>query len=126
MKTNRLVTQYQNEKGEVCYKMKTFDINVIAKSSGGLAPTILYFHDNQDVTDDIRALRFGLESPYSYIENYDQFQKMLYKKEQKALNDLYDSISIRPKNMSTGKQILWSFGVLLLMTIPLIVAIILK
>ena len=126
MKTNRLVTQYQNEKGEVCYKMKTFDINVIAKSSGGLAPTILYFHDNQDVTDDIHALRFGLESPYSYIENYDQFQKMLYKKEQKALNDLYDSISIRPKNMSTGKQILWSFGVLLLMTIPLIVAIILK
>ncbi|RKQ14976.1 sodium:proton antiporter [Ureibacillus endophyticus] len=126
MKTNRLVLQYQNEQGEICYKMKTFDINVIAKSSGGLAPTILYFHDNQDVTDDIRSLRFGLESPYSYIDNYDQFQKMLYKKEQKALNDLYDSISIKPKNMSTGKQILWSFGVLLLMTIPLIVAIILK
>ena len=126
MKKNRLVIQYENENGEGCYKMKTYDINVIAKSSGGLAPTILYFHDNQDVTDDIRALRFGLESPYSYIENYDQFQKMLYKKEQKALNDLYDSISIRPKNMSIGKQILWSFGVLLLMTIPLLVAIILK
>ncbi|SOC25687.1 hypothetical protein SAMN05880501_11928 [Ureibacillus xyleni] len=126
MKTNRLVKQYQNDNGEVRYKMATFDINVIAKSTGGLAPTILYFHDNQDVTDDIRAIRFGLDSPYSYIEDYDAFQKMLHKKEQKAINDLYDSISIRPKNMSTGKQILWSFGVLLLMSIPLLVAIILK
>lgn len=126
MKVNRLVTQYQKENGEISYKMKTHNIDVMAKSTGGLAPTILYFQDNQDVTDDVRALRFGLESPYTYIEDYDKFQKMLYKKEQRALNDLYDTISIRPKNMSTSKQILWSFGVLLLMTIPLLVAIILK
>lgn len=126
MKFNRLVTQYQKENGEIGYRMATHDIDVIAKSTGGLAPTILYFYDNQDVTDDIRAIRFGLESPYSYIEDYDKFQKIIYKKEQRAVNDLYDSISIRPKNMTTSKQVLWSFGVLLLMTIPLLVAIILK
>ena len=126
MKLNRLVLQYQKESGEVGYKMTTLDIEVIAKSTGGLAPTILYFHDNQDVTDDIRSLRFGDNSPYSYIDDYEQFQTMLYIKEQRALNDLYDTFSIRPKNMSTSKQVLWSFGVLLLMTIPLLVAIILR
>lgn len=126
MKLNRLVTQYQQDTGEVGFKMATFDIDVIAKSTGGLAPTILYFHDNQDVTDDVRSLRFGLDSPYSYIDDYKQFQSMLYQKEQQALNRLYDTLSIRPKNMSTSKQVLWSFGVLLLMTIPFLVAIILK
>ncbi|MFC7687531.1 sodium:proton antiporter [Ureibacillus sp. GCM10028918] len=126
MKSNRLVTQYQRDNGEAGYKMTTFEIDVIAKSTGGLAPTILYFHDNQDVTDDIRSLRFGVDSPFTFIDDYGQFQTMLYKKEQQALNNLYDTISIRPKNMSTPKQILWSFGVLLLMTIPLLVAIILR
>ncbi|QCR30714.1 sodium:proton antiporter [Lysinibacillus sp. SGAir0095] len=126
MKINRLVTQFQKNTGEAGYRMATFDIEVIAKSTGGLAPTILYFHDNQDVTDDIRSLRFGLDSPYSYIDDYDQFQKMLYEKEQRAINNLYDTFSIRPKNMSTSKQVLWSFGVLLLMAIPLLVAIILR
>ncbi|RHW31456.1 sodium:proton antiporter [Lysinibacillus yapensis] len=125
MKKNRLVAPYEKD-GKTYYKMSTFDIEVIAKSTGGLAPTLLYFHDNQDVTDDIRALRFGLNSPYSYIEDYDEFQSMLHKKEQRALEDLYDTISIRPKNMSTSKQVLWSFGVLLLMTIPFLVAMILK
>ncbi|HWK21603.1 MAG TPA: sodium:proton antiporter [Ureibacillus sp.] len=126
MKSNRLITQYEKENGEIGYKMVTFDIDVIAKSTGGLAPNILYFHDNKDVTDDIRSLRFGLNSPYSYIDDYDQFQTMLYKKEQQALNNLYDTISLRPKNMSVIKQVLWSFGVLLLMTIPIFVAFILR
>ena len=126
MKVNRLIAQYQKENGELGYRMVTNDINVIAKSTGGIAPTIPYFHDNQDVTDDIRSLRFGYESPYSYIDNYDAFQKMLYQKEQRAVNDLYDTISIRPKNMSTAKQVLWAFGVLLLMSIPLLVAFILN
>lgn len=126
MKRNRLIMQYKRENGETGYKMVSFEIDVIAKHTGGLAPTILYFYDNQDVTEDVRAIRFGLEPPSSYIDDYEQFQKLLYKKEQRAINDLYDTISIRPKNMSTTKQILWSFGVLLLMTIPLLVAIILK
>ncbi len=126
MKVNRLIAQYQKENGEIGYRMVTNDIDVIAKSTGGLENTDPYFHDNQDVTDDIRALRFGYESPYSYIDNYDAFQKMLYQKEQRAVNDLYDTISIRPKNMSTAKQVLWAFGVLVLMSIPLLVAFILN
>lgn len=126
MATNRLVEEYVKENGEKGYKMITFDIEVVAKGNGGLAPIIIYLHGNKDVTDDIRDLRFGLQSPFSYIDNYDEFQSMLYQKEQQAINDLYDSISIRPKNMSTGKQILWSFGVLLLMTIPLLVAFFLR
>lgn len=80
MQLNRLVLQYQKDAGEVGYKMKSFDIEVIAKSTGGLAPTILYFHDNQDITDDIRSLRFEVNSPYSYIDDYEEFQTMLYKK----------------------------------------------
>ena len=122
MISNRLVKEEVKATGEKVYRMVTYDIDVIAKSTGGLAPTIFYFYDNQDVTDDIRAIRFGHYPPSSYIEDYEQFQKMLYQKEQRALNNLYDSISIRPKNMSTGKQIIWSVGVLLLMSIPLLVA----
>ena len=122
MTLNRLLRETIDEEGKTVIKMKTFEIDVIAKSSGGLAPTLIYLYDHQDVTDDIRAIRFGHPSPYSYIEDYDQFQKMLYQKEEQAINDLYDSFSIRPKNMSTGKQILWSFGVLLIMSIPFLVA----
>ena len=126
MKFNRLVMQYQKEDGEIGYKMTTYDIEVIAKNTGGLVPAILYFHDNQDVTDDVRAIRYGLESPYSYIDDYDKFQKMLYKKEQQAINNLYDFIRIRPKRFSSPKQWLWSFCLLIIMTIPVLVAFILK
>lgn len=121
MATNRLVQEYVKDNGKKGYKMVTFDIEVVAKGNGGLAPIIIYLHEDRDVTDEIRSLRFGAQSPYSYIDNYDEFQSRLYQKEQKAISDLYDSISIRPKNMSTGKQVLWSFGVLLLMAIPLFV-----
>ena len=119
---NRLVKECINEQGKKVYRMATYDIEVIAKSNGGLSPTIIYLHNNQDVTDDIRDIRFGARSPYSYIEDYDEFQTMLYNKEQKAINDLYDSISLRPKNMTATEQTLWSIGVLVLMSIPLLVA----
>ena len=120
---NKLVREEINGNGETIYKMATFDINVIAKSTGGLAPTILYLHNDQDVTDDIRALRFHYENPALFIEDYPAFQTMLYQKEQRAINDLYESISIKPKNMSTGKQIIWSFGVIFIMLIPLLIAV---
>ena len=119
---NKLVREEINENGETVYKMATFDIDVIAKSTGGLAPTIIYLYNEQDVTDDIRALRFHYENPALFIEDYPAFQTMLYQKEQRAINDLYESISIKPKNMSTGKQIIWSFGVIFIMLIPLLVA----
>ena len=120
---NKLVREEINENGETVYKMATFDINVIAKSTGGLAPTIIYLYNEQDVTDDIRALRFHYENPALFIEDYPAFQTMLYQKEQRAINDLYESISIKPKNMSTGKQIIWSFGVIFIMLIPLLIAV---
>ena len=120
---NKLIREEVNENGETVYKMATFDINVIAKSTGGLAPTIFYLYNDQDVTDDIRALRFHYENPALFIEDYPAFQTMLYQKEQRAINDLYESISIKPKNMSTGKQIIWSFGVIFIMLIPLLIAV---
>ena len=126
MKFNRLINQYQKENGEFGYKMATYEIEVIARNIGGHVPNILYFHDNQDVTDDIKAIRYGIKPPYSYIDDYDKFQKILYKKEQQAMNNLYELIKIRPKKLSSTKQLLWSFGVLILMTIPLLVAFILK
>ena len=120
---NKLVREEINENGETVYKMATFNIDVIAKSTGGLAPTISYLYNDQDVTDDIRALRFHYENPALFIEDYPAFQTMLYQKEQRAINDLYESISIKPKNMSTGKQIIWSFGVICIMLIPLLIAV---
>ena len=119
---NKLVREEINENGETVYKMATFDIDVIAKSTGGLAPTIIYLYNEQDVTDDIRALRFHYENPALFIEDYPAFQAMLYQKEQRAINDLYESISIKPTNMSTGKQIIWSFCVIFIMLIPLLIA----
>lgn len=115
---NRLVREEIKADGKTTYKMATFDIDVIAKASGGLAPTIIYLHDDRDVTDDIRAIRFHYKSPASFIEDYSEFQTMLYEKEQRAINQLYESISIKPKNMTTSKQILWSFFVLLLVILP--------
>ncbi|MFF5996987.1 sodium:proton antiporter [Lysinibacillus sp. KU-BSD001] len=119
---NKLIREELNEQGETIYKMATFDIDVIARATGGLAPTIIYLHNDQDITDEIRALRFHYENPASFIEDYPAFQAMLYQKEQQAINDLYESFSIKPKNLSTGKQILWSFGVMFIIIIPFMIA----
>ena len=122
---NKLIREEIDVNGKKVYKMASFDIEVIAKHTGGLAPSIIYKLNNEDITEDIRKLRFHYENPASFIADFPQFQTMLYEKEQKALNQLYDYYSIRPKNMPAGKQVLWSFFVLLLITIPMfIVAII--
>ncbi|WP_274308691.1 sodium:proton antiporter [Solibacillus daqui] len=118
---NPLIEHTINDAGETIYQMKTLDIDVIARLTGGIAPTITYMHKDQDITDDIRAIRFHFENPASYIENYADFQTMLYQKEQHAINALYESISIKPKNMSPGKQILWSFFVFLLIMTPVFI-----
>lgn len=123
---NRLIEIVTNDVGETVYKMKTFDIHVTAKLTGGIAPTITYLHEDKDVTDDIRAIRFHFDNPASYIENYASFQKMLFEKEQRAVNELYEMISIKPKNMSTGKQILWSSFVFFLVMIPIFIILLIK
>lgn len=119
---NKLIRQETNEKGEVIYRMATFDVDVVAKSTGGLSPIIIYLQGEKDITDDIRALRFHFENPASFIEDYPAFQAMLYEKEQRAINELYESISIKPKNLSPANQVLWSVGVMLFIIIPFIIA----
>lgn len=116
---NKLIREEINEAGEKVYKMVSFDVEVIAKHTGGLAPTIIYLLNDEDITEHIRNLRFHFQNPASFIEDFPQFQTMLFEKEQRAINDLYDKYSIRPKNMPAGKQMLWSFFVLLLITLPL-------
>lgn len=123
---NPLVIEAHDENGNVIYKMKTFEIDVIAKLTGGIAPTITYMHKERDVTDDVRAIRFYYENPADIIQDFAQFQAMLFQKEQRAINELYESISIKPKNMSTPKQVLWAFFVFLLVALPLFVVFLLK
>ncbi|WP_054768144.1 hypothetical protein [Lysinibacillus parviboronicapiens] len=118
-----IVKEFENELGEVCYKMKSHDIDVQAVQTSGLAPVITYWMGNKEITEDIRKLRFSPRPPSTYIQDYDEFQSMLYAKEQRAINELYERLSIKPKNMSAGKQILWSFFVMILAMLPLIIAI---
>lgn len=123
---NPLVIEERDEHGNVIYKMKTFDIDVIAKLTGGIAPTITYMHNERDITDNIRAIRFHYENPTDVIQDFAQFQAMLFQKEQQAINALYESISMKPKNMSTPKQVLWAFFVFALVTMPLFIIFLLK
>ena len=118
----KLIREERNEAGEKVYKMATFDIDVIAQHSGGLAPTITYMLHGEDITDEIRQLRFYYKNPATFIDDFPQFQTMLYEKEQRAINHLYDQFSIRPKNMTANKQVIWSFFVMLLVIIPLFIA----
>jgi hypothetical protein len=123
---NPLIEKTVTEDGQIIYRIKTFEIDVIAHLTGGIAPTISYMHNDKDVTDAIRAIRFQYDNPASYIKDYAKFQTMLYEKEQCALNELYETISFRPKNMSKGKQILWSFFVFSLVMLPLFVVFLIK
>ncbi|MFJ3388126.1 MULTISPECIES: sodium:proton antiporter [Lysinibacillus] len=123
MAVSDIVKQYEDEQGNVYYKMKTHDIEVQATQNSGLAPVITYFMGEKEITDDIRSLRFSPRPPSSYIQDYDEFQTMLYAKEQRAINELYEQMSIKPKNMSSGKQLLWSFFVIVIAMLPLLVAI---
>ncbi|MGE7913922.1 sodium:proton antiporter [Lysinibacillus xylanilyticus] len=123
MAVSDIVKQYKDEQGNVYYKMKTHDIEVQATQTSGLAPVITYWMGEKEITDDIRNLRFSPRPPSSYIQDYDEFQAMLYSKEQGAINKLYEQMSIKPKNMSSGKQILWSFFVIAMAMLPLVMAI---
>jgi len=123
MAVSDIVKQYEDEQGNIYYKMKTYDIDVQATQNSGLAPVITYWMGEKEITDDIRNLRFSPCPPSSYIQDYDEFQAMLYSKEQGAINQLYEQISIKPQNMSSGKQVLWSFFVIVLAMLPLLIAI---
>lgn len=123
MAVSDIVKEHTDENGHVYYKMISDDIDVKAHHSSGLAPIITYWIGDKEITDDLRKLRFSPRQPSSYIQDYDNFQAMLYTKEQRAINQLYEQHSIKPKNMTTSKQILWSFFVMILAILPLLVAI---
>ncbi|MFJ7666985.1 sodium:proton antiporter [Lysinibacillus sp. NPDC097195] len=123
MAVSDIVQEFEDEQGHVLYKMKTHNIDVQATQSSGLAPVITYWIGDKEITEDIRSLRFSPRPPSSYIQDYDEFQSMLYAKEQRAINQLYERMSIKPKNMTTGKQLLWSFFVMILAMLPLFIAI---
>lgn len=123
MAVSDIVSQYEDEHGQVYYKMKSHDIQVKATQNTGLAPVITYWMNDKDITDSIRNLRFSPRPPSSYIQDYEEFQAMLYSKEQRAINMLYEQMSIKPKNMSSGKQVLWSLFVIMLAMLPLFIAI---
>ena len=109
----QLLKETVNPAGEKVYQMATFDINVKARMNGGLAPTIHYYLNDRDITEDIRALRYHPNDPNSFIVDFKEFQKMLYQKEIEAVTTLYDKFSIRPKNMPESMQVVWSFGFLI-------------
>lgn len=123
---NPLIEKTVVDNGKTIYRMKTFDINVSAHLTGGIAPSISYMYNDKDVTDAIRAIRFQYDNPATYIEDYAKFQSMLYIKEQRAINELYEAISMKPKNMSTGNQVLWSFFVFLLVMLPFFIVLMIK
>lgn len=123
MAVSDIVSQYEDEHGQVYYKMKSHDIQVKASQNSGLAPVITYWMDDKDITDSIRKLRFSPRPPSSYIQDYEEFQAMLYSREQRAINQLYEQMSIKPKNMSAVKQVTWSFFVIILAMLPLFIAI---
>lgn len=109
----QLLKETVNPAGEKVYQMATFDINVKARMNGGLAPTIHYYLNDRDITEDIRALRYHPNDPNSFIVDFKEFQKMLYQKEIEAVTTLYDKFSIRPKNMPESMQVVWSFSFLI-------------
>lgn len=116
---NGLVIQHIDEQQVATYSLKEGEYTVTAQTHGGLAPTLSYFLDGEDVTDDIRALRFSPIPPQSFLPEFEAFQAMLYEKEQHALQQLYDQYTIRPKNMTAKQQVLWSFGLLLIIALPI-------
>lgn len=106
----RLIHETINAAGEKIYQMATYDIEVKARMNGGLSPTIHYFLNDRDVTDDIRAIRYHPNDASTFIIDFKEFQAMLYKKEIQAITDLYDKFSIRPKKMPESLQVIWSFS----------------
>lgn len=122
MALNKLVRVQTDENGYTIYTMLQEEIEVKASPNSGFTPTLSYWTKEKEVTDDILKLRFSPTPPNDYIQNYEEFQSMLNMKEQQAIKELYESIQIKPKNMTPGKRVLWSSFVLLLIGLPLFIA----
>lgn len=126
MALNRLVREQTDAKGNTIYVMLPEEIEVRATQNSGIAPSITYWVKDEDVTEDIRKLRFNFTAPGDYIQDYEEFQAKLFVKEEQAIQALYEKVSLVPKNMSTGKQILWGLFVFILISLPILIVGLLK
>lgn len=126
MALNRLIRQQIDSEGNTIYVMLPDEIEVRATQSSGIAPTITYWINGEDVTEDIRKLRFSPNNPNDYIQDYEDFQAKLFVKEEQAIAKLYESVSLMPKNMSVGKQLLWGLFVFILISLPIFIAVLVK
>lgn len=123
---NPLIEQKTNDAGDTIYQMKTLDIDVVARLTGGIAPTITYMHGEKDVTDDIRAIRFHYEKPADYIENYAAFQSMLYQKSNVPLTVSTNRLASSRKTCPLVNKFYGAFFVFLLVLIPVFLVVLLK
>ena len=89
--------------------MKTFEIDVTARLTGGIAPTISYMHGDTDVTDAIRAIRFHYDDPASFIEDYAKFQSMLYKKNSAPSTNYMKELALNQKTCRQGDKFYGAF-----------------
>lgn len=121
MALNKLVHEQLDEEGHTIYVMLSEEVEVRATQTSSFAPTFTYWVNGEDVTEEIRKLRFSPQLPSDYIQDYEEFQTKLYVKEQQAVATLYEQFSLAPKNMSIPKQILWGAFVFLLISLPIFI-----
>lgn len=126
MALNPLIREQLDQEGNTIYVIAQEDITVRASQSTGLAPTLTYWINGKDMTEDVRKLRMLPNLPHEDIEGYEQFQANLFKKEELAIATMYQSFSMMPKNMSTGKQLLWGLLVFLLIVLPIFIVVLMK
>jgi len=126
MALNKLVREQFDDEGNTIYVMLSEEVDVRVAQTSGFVPTFTYSVKGVDVTDEIRKLRFSPTLPGDYIQNYEEFQKKIHAKEEKALAEMYEEFSLVPKNMSPSKQILWGAFVFLLISLPVFIVVYFK
>lgn len=80
MAVSDIVTQYEDEHGQIYYKMKSHDIDVKAAQNAGLAPVITYWMGDQEITDSIRNLRFSPRPPPAIFKITKNFKQCFIRK----------------------------------------------
>ena len=125
MALNPLITMVTD--GETTsYKMKTYDITVKAHQSTGIVPVTTYWLGDEDMTSAVLKLRLSPQSPSSYVEDYDAWQTMLFAKEQRAIQELYEFATIEPTLTKPYQRILWPIVLMTLVLAPIILVALLK
>lgn len=119
MALNPLITMITSEE-ETIYKMKTYDITVKAHQSTGIVPVTTYWIGEEDVTSAVLKLRLSPQSPSEYVEDYEEWQTMLFAKEQQAIQALYEFSTIEPTLTKPYQRLLWPVVLAALVLAPII------